>query len=163
MKRVDFKSAKSLISKNDVVAMIVVIKHDSEEWNIIPVQWFTQTSIKPPMFAISIGHSRYSYLCLQEADEFNICIPKKELKNELLACATSSGKDVNKFVEFDIDYFYGRFKRVPIIKNSFVAFECKYVSQIKTGDHTIFIGESKYSWLAKETEDSYNYLSMKDL
>ncbi len=143
--------------------MVVVKKPGVEDWNIIPVQWFTQTSMNPPMFVVSIGHSRFSHQCFQEADAFNICIPEKDLKDKLLACSTSSGKEINKFDEFEIDFFYGRFRRVPIIKNSFAAFECKYVSQIKTGDHTLFVGECKYSWLAKDINNSHNYLTMRDL
>jgi flavin reductase (DIM6/NTAB) family NADH-FMN oxidoreductase RutF len=137
--------------------MLVISKNNSNEWNIVPVQWFTQTSLHPPMFAVSIGHSKISYECFNETDEFNLCIPKKEMKEKLLIASKCPVNGIGKFRKFQIEYFYGRWKRIPIIKQSLVAFECKYVSQIKTGDHTLFIGECKYTWMTKSNNSNDNY------
>ncbi|MCB5267689.1 MAG: flavin reductase, partial [Candidatus Cloacimonetes bacterium] len=46
------------------VSLAVTQKPDGN-YNLITLEWFMRTSIQPPMFAISIGHSRYSHECLQ--------------------------------------------------------------------------------------------------
>ncbi|MCK9557996.1 MAG: flavin reductase family protein [Candidatus Cloacimonetes bacterium] len=133
------------------VAMAVTVKPDNS-FNLITLEWFMRTSIAPPMFAISIGHSRYSYECLQENRYFNLVFPASTQKTLLTLAGSQSGRDIDKFAAGKVESFPGKLHKLPILKDAVACFECEVVSQVKSGDHTIYVGEVKYSWSNDEAE-----------
>ena len=64
-------------------------------------------------------------------------------------CGTVTGKDTDKIDELNLEHFKGKLG-LPLFKDAKAGFECKVISQILSGDHTIFIGEVKYCWLNEE-------------
>jgi len=148
MKITNFEIAKTVIKHPSKIA-IAVIKDETEKINLITLEWFMRTSIKPPIFAVSIGHSRYSYGCFQNFRYFNLCFPSKEMRKTALVAGTTSGRDVDKLSLISEKYFDGKFIKLPIFENAAANFECEIISQIRSGDHTIFLGEVKYSWIDK--------------
>ena len=146
MEITDFTTAAAA-TKKPAKIVIAVVKDKNDKINMITLEWFMRTSIKPPMFAISIGHTRYSYECLQNFRYFNLCIPSKEMAKAAEICGTKSGRDIDKLDLINQDWFAGKFKKLPIFKNALANFECEVVTQVKSGDHTIYVGEVKYSWL----------------
>ena len=158
MKRVEFSKAKDKI-KNPSKLVLAVMKDKKGKVNLIALEWFMRTSIEPPMFAISIGHSRYSYECFQNYRKFNLVFPSKEMRETFMICGTISGRDNDKLQIIKEEHFQGRYSSLPILKNAVANFECEIVSQVRSGDHTIYIGEVKYSWLNENQE----LLLLKDL
>ena len=146
MKITDFTTTIAS-TKNPSKIAIAVVKDKKDKINMITLEWFMRTSIKPPMFAISVGHTRYSYECLQNYRYFNLCIPSKEMVKATEICGTESGRNVNKLELINQDWFSGKLKKLPIFRDALANFECEVVTQVKSGDHTIFVGEVKYSWL----------------
>jgi flavin reductase (DIM6/NTAB) family NADH-FMN oxidoreductase RutF len=49
----------------------------------------------------------------------------------------------------------GKLQKLPVLKDAAAVFECEVVTQVKSGDHTIFVGEVKYSWSDPEAEYFY--------
>ncbi len=131
---------------------IAIMPTPDDKYNLITLEWFMRTSIKPPMFAISIGHTRYSYECLQTSDSFNLCFLSKEMQEAMKICGTQSGRDTDKLEVIDEPWFHGRYRKIPILKNAVANFECELVSQVRSGDHTIYVGEVKYSWVGENKE-----------
>ena len=127
------------------VALAVTEKPDGN-YNLITIEWFMRTSIQPPMFAISIGLSRYSHECLEHSRFFNLVFPSPELKPLLSLCGSNSGRDMDKFTAGNVQYFPGKLHKLPILKQAVANFECEVVSQVRSGDHVIYIGEVAYSW-----------------
>nr|MDK2850950.1 hypothetical protein [Candidatus Cloacimonadota bacterium] len=136
------------------IAMAVTQKPDGK-YNLITLEWFMRTSIDPPMFAISVGHSRFSHECLMEVRYFNLVFPSKNQKILLSLAGSQSGRDIDKFVAGNVQHFSGKLHKLPILKDSVACFECEVVTQVNSGDHTIFVGEVKYSWLNEEEELYY--------
>jgi flavin reductase (DIM6/NTAB) family NADH-FMN oxidoreductase RutF len=131
---------------------LVVSKSGDRGANVITLQWFMHTSFEPLMFAISVEHTRYSYKLLSENRKFVLAIPSTKMAEQTLACGITSGRDIDKIREFDIKLGRGKFSDIPILFDAVANFECKTVSQIRSGDHTIFIGEVKYSWQNEDTK-----------
>ena len=92
------------------------------------------------MIAISIGKKRYSHECIEHCKEFVLCFPSKEQKNSAWLCGEKSGRDIDKFKETGFIALQSKIVKPPIIKGSTVAFECKVVDKLETGDHTIYVG-----------------------
>jgi len=151
MERVKYEKAIKAVKKPAKITMAVVQDKNGKN-NLITLEWFMRTSIKPPMFAISIGHTRYSYECLQNFRYFNLCFPAKEMNMETLLCGTKSGRDIDKLKETKLDWFKGRLAQLPIIREAVANFECEIVTQVRSGDHTIFVGEVKHSWMNEGKE-----------
>ncbi|HNQ43087.1 MAG TPA: flavin reductase family protein [Candidatus Cloacimonadota bacterium] len=127
------------------VALVVTEKPDGS-YNLITLEWFMRTSIAPPMFAISIGHSRFSHECLQYKGFFNLVFPSPELKPLLSLAGSQSGRDIDKFTAGAVQSIPGKLCKLPVLSEAVANFECEVVSQVRSGDHTIFVGEVKYSW-----------------
>ncbi|HEX37393.1 MAG TPA: flavin reductase family protein [Candidatus Cloacimonetes bacterium] len=114
--------------------------------NIITLGWFMRTSIKPPMFAISVGLTRYSHELLAENRNFVLAIPSTNMAEITMKCGIHSGREINKIKAFKIKIRKGKLTDIPLLADAVANFECKTITQVRSGDHTIFVGEVKYSW-----------------
>ncbi len=132
--------------------VLAVTEKPGGGYNLITMEWFMRTSIQPPMFAISVGHSRYSYECLQENRFFNLVFPSSQMKPLCAMAGSSSGRDIDKFEKGEVEFIPGKLHKLPVPKEAVAVFECEVVTQIRSGDHTIFVGEVRYSWANKEKE-----------
>lgn len=151
MQQTDFTQAYAKIHLPAKVVLAVTQKPDGGH-NLITLEWFMRTSIAPPMFAISIGHSRFSLQCLETTRFFNLVFPASDQKSLLSYCGSHSGQDLDKFHETGINFLPGKLHKLPILKNATANFECEIVSQVRTGDHTIYVGQVHYSWLNEDKE-----------
>lgn len=161
MKQSEYKRAVSQINRPNRIALAVSQSANEEKTNIITLGWFMRTSIEPPMFAISVGVSRYSYQLLSDNRKFVLAFPSHKMTQQVLQCGTKTGKSVDKISEFNIKTKPAKLSSIPLLTDAVANFECKTVSQIRTGDHTIFIGEVKYSWI-NENKDLKLLLSVED-
>ena len=151
MRRIDFSEVNKSI-KHPQKCVVAVVKDRNDKFNMITLEWFMRSSIDPPIYAISIGHLRYSYECLQQNRFFNLVFLSKEQVNTAIISGSKSGRNIDKFVETKEPFFAGRLANFPILREAVANFECKVISQVRSGDHTIFLGEVKHSWLNKDKE-----------
>lgn len=145
IKEFSFPEAYAKVHLPSKVALAVTQKPDGS-YNLITLEWFMRTSIQPPMFAISVGHSRYSHDCLQDVRYFNLVFPSPQLKSALILAGSNSGRDMDKFTAAELKSFPGKLHKLPILSEATACFECEVVTQVKSGDHTIFVGEVRYCW-----------------
>jgi flavin reductase (DIM6/NTAB) family NADH-FMN oxidoreductase RutF len=158
MKRVEYSVANAA-TKHPAKVVVAIVKDKDGKFNPITLEWYMKTSIKPPMYAISIGHTRYSHECLQKNRFFNLCFPSKQMIEAVKLWGSKSGKDMDKLIIAGHEWFTGRLAKYPIIKDAKATFECEVVTQVKSGDHTIFVGEVKHSWV----DDDKEVITVRDL
>jgi len=154
IEQTDFSKAYPLIHLPAKVTLIVTEKPVGG-YNIMTAEWYMRTSIQPPMFAISIGHSRFTKDCLETVRFFNLVFPGKELHALCNLAGSNSGREMDKFTEGNVEYLPGKLHKLPVLKQSIVTFECEVVTQVKSGDHTIYVGQVHYSWMNQEKELYY--------
>ncbi|MCD6465981.1 flavin reductase family protein [Candidatus Bathyarchaeota archaeon] len=118
--------------------------------NIITLGWNMPTSIKPPMVAISVGLTRYSHKLISESGEFVLAFPSEGMEDALLFCGTHSGRDVDKFRATGLTPVKAKYVKPPLIAEATVNMECRVVGSIRTGDHTIFVGEILAAYVSDE-------------
>jgi len=109
--------------------------------NIMGAGWWTFTSVRPWMVAVSIGHPRYTHECLEHCKEFVLCFPSEKQAKGAWLCGTKSGRKIDKFAQGEFTAIPSKFVKPPVIKDSTVAFECRVVSELECGDHTLYNGE----------------------
>ena len=149
---------KAFLKKYPEQVVLVTTISKTGNPNIITLGWSMQTSFDPPMLAISIGHTRYSHFLLNEIPEFVLCFPSEQQKEAVIYCGTHSGRQTDKFKETGLVQVKSRYVKPPVISESVAAFECKIVSKLKTGDHTIFTGEILVAWTSeKNLRRLYNF------
>ncbi|MHC4660596.1 MAG: flavin reductase family protein [Planctomycetota bacterium] len=118
--------------------------------NIITLGWEMQTSIKPVMFAISIGYPRYSYECIKDTGEFVVAYPTEDQTDASVFCGTKSGREFDKFSETGLEALPAKHVKPPLIGGCLANFECRVVHEYETGDHAIFVGECVAAHVSEE-------------
>jgi flavin reductase (DIM6/NTAB) family NADH-FMN oxidoreductase RutF len=137
LKEIDKHEAFELASPFPYALVVTLDKR--ERPNIMGLSWWTFISWDPLMIAISVGHGRYTHECLEHHKEFTLCFPSEGQERDAWLCGTKSGKSVDKFQETDFKPVHSKHIKPPMIDGATVAYECKVVKQIETGDHTLYI------------------------
>lgn len=107
--------------------------------NIMPAGWSMFTSHDPPLYAISVGLTRYSHDVIEETGEFVIGIPSKGMGADIRHTGTNYGPDKMEASSFKLKQ--ANVVKPCLIEGCLANLECRLHSSHLTGDHTIFVGE----------------------
>lgn len=115
------------------------------------VAWVSRVSWDPPLVAIAVAPTRYTYKLIKEFKAFVIHIISKKLKDIALEVfGTLSGKSIDKFDKAEIKPLKAENVIAPIIPSAIIVLECKFVTEYTAGDHVIIIGEVINSYKGSE-------------
>jgi flavin reductase (DIM6/NTAB) family NADH-FMN oxidoreductase RutF len=134
--------------------VLVTSANESGEPHVITVGWKMRTSFNPPMFAIAVGHGKYMHECISQSEEFVLAVPGEDLANEVLACGNQSNSIEDRFKKYGLVAKPGESGKSPLIENCIANFECQVMSQIESGDHTIFIGQVVNSYASDKEKQN---------
>jgi flavin reductase (DIM6/NTAB) family NADH-FMN oxidoreductase RutF len=109
--------------------------------NIIAIAWLIPVSVKPPLVAMSIRPTRFSYGLIRETGEFVINVASYEIAQQVLFCGRNSGRDVDKFPATGLSSAPAQRVRPPIIEECLAHLECRVVREVGAGDHHLVIAE----------------------
>jgi len=112
-----------------------------EKEDIITLDWHTPLSIKPILYGIVVGKSRFSYKLIHESKVFAVNFMSKDNEKEVLFCGRNSGEFIDKFSRSGLTKGEAEKIDCPIIKEALAHIECEVADEIETGDHVIFIGK----------------------
>ncbi|MGD1156851.1 MAG: flavin reductase family protein [Terriglobia bacterium] len=94
--------------------------------NVMTIGWGTIGSIwSRPVFIVLVRPSRYTYTRLEQASDFTVNVPPRELAATASHCGTVSGRDHDKFQEMHLTLIPSREVRPPIIQECVVHYECR--------------------------------------
>jgi len=122
--------------------VILVVARDAEgKPNVMPAGWGMICSGDPRLVCVSIGLPRYTHQCIEATGEF-VFAWAGEAQAELVQYSGScSGAECAKFEEFEIPTAEPSVIDVPLLAEAAANLECTVHSTLRTGDHTIFVGE----------------------
>jgi flavin reductase (DIM6/NTAB) family NADH-FMN oxidoreductase RutF len=104
--------------------------------------WFSRVSWDPPLVAVSIAPSRYTYELIKEFKAFAIHIISKRYEEVALNIFGSlSGRDIDKFAKGGIKPIKAQKVVAPIIPDVPIILECRFITEFSTGDHIVVVGE----------------------
>lgn len=112
--------------------------------NIMACEWTHQVSYSPGMIAVAIGKNKTSEENISASKVFGVSLCSEEQNVMASIAGGSSGKEINKMEalkELGYSFFKGDKTGVLLVKSAALQVECKLKKKIKTGDHTLFIGE----------------------
>ena len=143
-KQVSFEQAVKTKYPEQIV--IVVAKDKKGKANPVTLGWTMIASYDPPMMAIGVYKGHYSIKCIRHSKCFTIVYPSSDMVKAALFFGEHSGKDTDKFAQFNNKVAPIRLRRTRkidsvLLTDAVANFECRLVKQIPTGDHITFVGE----------------------
>lgn len=150
-KEVPIGKANRLINHGPVVLISLLY---NEKPNIFTVAWNMPISHSPMSLAIACGNSNYSTEGIKESCEFVINIPDLSLKEKVIQCGKSSGRDKDKFSEFNLTPLDSQKIKAFGIQECIGHMECIVSKTIEHTDHTIFLAKVV---CAVVDEDKWNF------
>jgi len=130
-----------MIAEVSPAPIAIAIAMDSQgKPNPITLDWVTQTSINPPMLAISVGGTRYSLDAIRQAREFVLAFPSVAMARDVEFHGRHSGRDLDKLDVCGTKTQPPRVVKGALLADAVANFECQLESELPTGDHVIFVG-----------------------
>jgi len=144
-KSVPFSEAKVLKYPEQVA--IAIARNGRDKYNPITLGWAMQASHEPPMWAISVGLTRYSLEVIRQAGEFVLAFPSEHQENETMLFGTHSGRSVDKLAEAGTRTRRAARINCVLMEDAVANFECRVAGELESGDHVIFVGEVLASYV----------------
>jgi flavin reductase (DIM6/NTAB) family NADH-FMN oxidoreductase RutF len=144
-KQAAFAEAKALKYPEQIA--IAIARNGRDKYNPITLGWAMQTSHEPPMWAISVGRTRYSCEVIRQAREFVLALPSERQENETMLFGTQSGRNVDKLCESGTRTRPAARIDGVLLEDAVANFECRVVGELDSGDHVLFLGEVLASYV----------------
>ncbi len=140
--------------------VLVTCRHKGKD-NVITLAWHSPLSFYPEMYGILISRKRYSYDIIKKSKVFCVNFISADMKDLAVKCGTTSGRDLDKFIEFGLEKEECKTIDCCRIKDVLGYIECELVDEIETGDHVIFVGKSTESRMIKPGRRLYHITNDK--
>ena len=141
---------QAAIRKYPEAVAIAIAKDPQGKHNPITLGWVMTTSHEPPMFAFSVGLTRYSLEAIRFAGQFVISYPSEAMAEESLLFGTQSGRDMDKIAESGAPTQPATKIDGVLLADAVANFECELEGEMVTGDHVIFVGRVVASHMNKD-------------
>jgi flavin reductase (DIM6/NTAB) family NADH-FMN oxidoreductase RutF len=138
-KQVEYTDA--IKTKYPEQVVIAIAKDKDGRANPVTLGWTMIVSGKPPMMAIAVAKMHYSIGTIRHSKCFTIVYPSSDMGDAALFFGSRSGRDVDKFAEFDCETVPAKEIDSVLLADAVANFECTLDSQTEAGDHIIFVGE----------------------
>jgi flavin reductase (DIM6/NTAB) family NADH-FMN oxidoreductase RutF len=121
--------------------VIAIARDKNGRANPVTLGWTMIVSGTPPMMAIAVASKHYSIETVRHSKCFTIAFPSSEMADAALFFGSRSGRDVDKFAEFDCKTEPAKTIDSILLTDAVANFECTLESETEAGDHIIFVGE----------------------
>ena len=148
MEKVTINDAQKITSPNPFA--LVSTKGEDGKVNVMALSWWTYVSNHPATVVICTSDRGYTGGVIKRTREFTLSMPDESLREQAFLCGTCSGRDRDKAVEFGIEFEESETVKVPRVKGSALALECRLKDTVPLGDHTMYIAEVTAVWADKE-------------
>jgi flavin reductase (DIM6/NTAB) family NADH-FMN oxidoreductase RutF len=142
-------------------AVMVSCQRKNEKPNIITASWVGVCCSEPPMISVAIRKNRLSHSIITKSMEFVVNLTKEDQLDVVDFCGNTSGKNVDKFKEADLNPIKGEKVNAPLIKECPFNLECVVRKILELGSHDLFIGEIVAVHADKEYLDKKDQPDMK--
>ena len=126
------------------------------------VNWVTQASFKPPLVAVGVKADSQIYDIVKTAGNFALNVLGKRQHGTAYAFFKPAERDGQKISGKP---FRAGSTGAPVLENTPAFVECRLVTTVEEGDHSIFVGEVVDAGVTQEPEGRADEatLLLKDL
>ncbi len=137
MEKIKLPNASVLTSPNPV-SLVCTQKPDGST-NLATVSWWTYLSFNPSTIGYAMGKKSYSGEMVRSSKKVVLTIPGKALKDAVMGCGSSSGRDTDKIAKFGISMQNLPDCDIQIPEHTCVAIQCTLKEYHEVGDHYLYI------------------------
>jgi flavin reductase (DIM6/NTAB) family NADH-FMN oxidoreductase RutF len=145
--------AEAVKTKYPEQVVIAVAKDRNGKANPVTLGWTMIASGQPPMMAIAVASKHYSIETVRHSKCFTILFPSSEMADAALFFGSRSGRDADKFAEFDCKTEPAKAIDSVLLTDAVANFECTLESETVAGDHIIFVGKVVASHMNTEPKN----------
>lgn len=138
-KQTEYKEA--IKTKYPEQVIIAIARDKTGKANPVTLGWTMIASGSPPMMAIAVAGKHYSIETIRHSKCFTIAFPSSEMADAALFFGSKSGRDTDKFAEFDCKTEPAKEIDSVLLADAVANFECTLESETVSGDHIIFVGK----------------------
>jgi flavin reductase (DIM6/NTAB) family NADH-FMN oxidoreductase RutF len=124
--------------------VVLITTFDGKRNNIMTISW-TMVKDFDAQFMFLTGSWNYSYKALIKNKECVLAIPTADIAETIVRIGSCSGKDTDKFEQFNLTALKAKKVKAPLIKECYVNIECKITDYIKK--HDIFVLRGVNAWI----------------
>ncbi|ADU28605.1 flavin reductase family protein [Evansella cellulosilytica] len=119
---------------------LVTAKHESTQ-NIMAAGWHSYISYDPAIYGVAVAKERFTHHLIKNSESFAINFIPAEFAHYIEGSGKLTGANGDKFTTLKIDWKSGETVNSPILKDAYVAYECKVIDMQTYGDHDWIVGK----------------------
>jgi flavin reductase (DIM6/NTAB) family NADH-FMN oxidoreductase RutF len=109
--------------------------------NIMTMGWHMIMEFEPSLVGCYIWSENHSFDMIRKSKECVINVPAVDIGAKVVGIGNSSGRDVDKFEEFELTALPGDKVKAPLIGECFANLECKLVDRSLIRKYSLFVLE----------------------
>ncbi len=109
--------------------------------NLMTASWARIVSKTPPTMAVSLNKGRKTYENILQNKEFVVNMVPASLAVEADYCGIRSGHNEDKLANVGLTLEPAEFLDVPLISESPLNVECRFVQEVELGEYRLLMGE----------------------
>jgi flavin reductase (DIM6/NTAB) family NADH-FMN oxidoreductase RutF len=109
--------------------------------NIMTMGWHMIMEFQPSMIGCYIWTANHSFEMIRKSKQCVINIPTEDLAAKVVKIGNSSGRDIDKFAEFDLSPRPGARVDAPLIDECYANFECRLRDSSLIRKYSLFVLE----------------------
>ena len=121
--------------------IVLVSSAYKNETNIMTMGWHMMMEFSPSLVGCLISSANYSFDLIRNSRQCVINLPAVDLATTVVKIGNCSGRDIDKFVEFNLSAKPGKQVRAPLIDECYANFECRLVDTSWIKKYNMFVFE----------------------
>jgi flavin reductase (DIM6/NTAB) family NADH-FMN oxidoreductase RutF len=109
--------------------------------NIMTMGWHMVMEFTPSLIGCCISSANHSFELVRKSKQCVINLPTVDLAATVVKIGNSSGRDIDKFAEFNLTPKPGTHVRAPLIDECYANFECELADTSWVKKYNIFVFE----------------------
>lgn len=128
--------------------IVLVSSAWKNEKNIMTMGWHLIMGFDPSLIGCYIWDQNHSFNMIRRSKECVINIPTTEIASKVVKIGNCSGRDINKFEQFNLTPLPAEKIGAPLIKECYANFECKLIDSSLIHKYSLFIFEVQKAHVA---------------
>ena len=121
--------------------IVLVSSAHKDQTNIMTMGWHMVIEFQPSLISCVISSANHSFELIRSSRQCVINVPTVDLASKVVKIGNCSGRDVDKFAEFDLTPTPATQVRAPLIAECYANFECELVDASQVKKYNMFIFE----------------------
>jgi len=121
--------------------IVLVSSAHKSATNIMTMGWHMVLEFSPSLVGCIISGANHSFEMIRRSRQCVINLPTEDLAAKVVKIGNSSGRDIDKFIEFGLTPKPATHVRAPLINECYANFECRLTDASWVRKYNLFVFE----------------------